>query len=291
MNNSNNILSVFDSMWAISPSAYHEYAALFANIISNSANASYRLDKSITSSIQYIVTENGERIPREEQTPPGSIGVVNLVGPMVKNGNWWFWGADELVQMLDAFDQNPNIIGSYIKGDSGGGSVKAVSPYYDFYARKTKPCGMLADTCASAALWVGAGADFIMAENNISAQFGSVGVMAHLMSYAKWYEKIGITEHIINSDHSEDKNKAFELALKGDYEQIKKEHLNPLAIKFQEDLKSNLPKLDLSVPGIITGKMFYAEEALKHGIIDEIGNEQRAIEKIIELAAVQNFNN
>lgn len=277
-------------MWAISPAAYHEYAALFANIISNSANASYRLDKTITSSIQYVVTENGERIPREEQTPPGSIGVVNLVGPMVKNGNWWFWGSDELVRMLDAFDQDTNIIGSYIKCDSGGGSVKAVAPYYDFYTRKTKPCGMLADTCASAALWVGGGADFIMAENNISAQFGSVGVMAHLMSYAKWYEKIGITEHLINSDHSEDKNKSFELALKGNYELIRKEDLNPLAVKFQEDLKSNIPKLDLSVPGIITGKMFYAEDALKYGIIGEIGNDQRAIEKIIELAAVQNFN-
>ena len=277
-------------MWAISPPAYHEYAALFANIISNASNASFKLDKSITSSIQYVVTENGERIPRGEQTPPGSIGVVNLVGPMVKNGNWWFWGADELVRMLDAFDQDTNIIGSYIKCDSGGGSVKAVAPYYDFFARKTKPCGMLADTCASAALWVGAGADFRIAENNISAQFGSVGVMAHLMSYAKWYEKMGIKEHVINSDYSEDKNKAFELALKGDYKLIKTKHLNPLAIKFQNDMKSNIPKLDVTVPGILTGEMFYAEDALEHGLINEIGNDQRAIEKIIELSAVQNFN-
>lgn len=287
----NNLLSIFDSMWAISPAAYHEYLPLFANILANSAIEGRDLEKELSASIRYTLNESGEKNSNTAQTPPGSIGVVHLIGPMIKYGNWWFWGADELVQMLEEFDANPNIIGTLLKVDSGGGSVKAVAPYLDFFTRKTKPVVSLSDTCASAALWVASGTDSNMAENNITAQFGSIGVMAHLMSYKKWYESLGIEEHIINSTYSEDKNKAFEEALKGEYEKIREEHLDPLAIKFQNDIKANIPNLDLNVPGIITGKMFYAEKALEHGLIDGIGNEHQAIEKIKELAAVQSFIN
>lgn len=287
----NNLLSIFDSMWAISPAAYHEYLPLFANILANSATEARDSEKDLSAAIQYTITEEGEKIGRSQQTPPGSIGVVSIIGPMFKYGNWWFWGADELVAMLEAFDANPNIIGTILKIDTGGGSVKAVAPFMDFFKRKTKPVVSLADTSASAGLWVQSGTDYSFAENNITAQFGSVGVMAHLMSYKEWYKSLGIEEHIINSTYSEDKNKSFELALKGKYEAIREEHLDPLAIKFQNDLKTNLPKLDLNVPGIITGKMFYAEAALEHGLIDAIGNEQQAIKKVKELAAVQSFIN
>jgi len=81
------------------------------------------------------------------------------------------------------------------------------------------------------------------------------------------------------------------LALEGKFDLIRDEHLDPLALKFQSDLKTNLPKLDLNVKGILTGKMFYADDALKAGFINAIGTEIQAIEKIKELAAVQSFIN
>ena len=287
----NNLLSIFDSMWAISPAAYHEYLPLFANILANPTAEGRDSDKDISAAIQYTINDEGVKLRGHDQITPGSIGVVHIIGPMIKYGNWWFWGADELVAMLEAFDANPNITGTLLKIDTGGGSVKAVPLFLDFFARKTKPVVSLADTSASAGLWVQSGADYSFAENNITAQFGSVGVMAHLMSFKKWYESLGIEEHIINSTFSEHKNKSFELALEKKYEAIREEHLDPLALKFQHDIKTNLPKLDLNVEGILTGKMFYADDALKHGLIDEIGNENQAIEKIKELAAVQEFNN
>ena len=289
MKGNDNLLSVFDAMWAISPEAYHVYMPMFANIIANGTQA---VTREIDASINYILDEDGQKVSsRDVVTPPNSIGVVNLIGPMIRYGNYWFWGADELVAMLQRFDRDPNIIGTILKIDTGGGSTKAVAPYRDFLKTKKKPVVSLADTSASSGLWVQSATDYRMASNNITAQFGSIGVMAHFLTYQKYLADLGIKEHTVYSDFSEDKNKAFELAMEGKYELIKKEHLNPLALKFQDDIKSDLPKLDLNVEGILTGKMFYAEDALEHGFIQEIGNEQLAVERLKELAAVHTFMN
>lgn len=289
MKGNDNLLSIFDAMWAISPNAYYEYMPLFANIIANGTQSS---EREVDANISYVLNEDGEKINQQDlDMAPNSIGVVHLVGPMIKYGNWWFWGADEIVRMLKHFDASPNIIGTILKIDSGGGSVKAVPPFMDFFSNKKKPVVSIADTSASAALWVQSGTDYRMAENNITAQFGSVGVMANFMTFQKYLKDLGIKEHTIYSNYSDDKNKAFDLAMEGKYDLIKTEHLDPLALKFQEDIKTNLPNLDLNVPGIITGKMFYAEDALKHNIIQEIGTEKRAVEKVKELAAVHTFMN
>ena len=276
-------------MWGLSREASLSYMPLFANLIANGKTDKTR---EVSASINYILDENGQQVStRDQATPQNAIGVVNLIGPMMRYGNYWFWGADELVAMLQRFDNDPNIIGTILIIDSGGGSVKAVAPYRDFLKAKKKPVVSLADTSASAALWVQGATDYRMASNNISAQFGSVGVMANFMTYQKYLADLGIQEHTIYSDFSEHKNEAFELAMKGKYKLIKKEHLNPLALQFQSDIKSDLPKLDLNVEGIISGKMFYAEDALKHGFIQEIGTINRAVEKVKELAAVHTFMN
>lgn len=66
---------------------------------------------------------------------------------------------------------------------------------------------------------------------------------------------------------------------------IKREELNPLAQRFQDEVASKRgEKLDKSVEGILSGRMFYAEDALKYGLIDSIGDKQYAINRARELS-------
>jgi len=293
MKNKKSTTQFFEPLLAVSPQHFYAYREVFKNIILNS-HTDTNDERETSAGIRYILNEDGEKvqISNSETTPENSYGVVHLIGPMVKYGNWWFWGADEIVAMLDRFDADPNIKGIILKIDSGGGQVVAVAPYIDFFNRKQKPVIGLGDTVGSAAFWVGAATDYLIADNNISAMFGSIGTMINFLSFEKYYKGLGIEEHTVYSDHSEDKNKPFELALKGEYELIKTEHLNPLAITFQEDIKRfRGSKLKQDTPGILSGKMFYATEALENGLISAIGNEQLAIEKINELASVHNYIN
>ena len=125
----------------------------------------------------------------------------------------------------------------------------------------------------------------IVANNTISAEFGSIGVMMQFPDYAKYYEERGIKIHTIYSNLSTYKNAPFEAARKGEYTSIKEEQLDPLARQFQEAVKAHRQQLDQKIDGILAGRMFYAKDALKHGLIDQIGTEQEATDLVRRLAA------
>ena len=61
--------------------------------------------------------------------------------------------------------------------------------------------------------------------------------------------------------------------------------LNPLAREFQQAVKSHRPNLDDKIDGILNGRMFFAKDALKYGLIDAIGNRDAATEEVRRLAA------
>jgi protease-4 len=154
-----------------------------------------------------------------------------------------------------------------------------------FSQSQKKPVVACCDLCASACYYVACHCNKIIADNDISAEFGSIGVMMQFPDYAKYYEKQGIKVHTIYSDLSTHKNAPFEAALKGEYKSIKEEMLNPLAREFQQAVKSHRPNLDDKVDGILNGRMFFAKDALKYGLIDAIGNRDAATEEVRRLAA------
>ncbi|WP_109852806.1 S49 family peptidase [Aquimarina sp. AU58] len=278
-------------LWAIDPITGLYNLKLANDILSGNVKSK---EQKIQSAIREVVNEDGIPLANngQEQIPAGSIGIVSITGNMIKYGNYYCWGADELVSFARSFDNNPNITGQIWKIDSGGGSVGAVAPYLDFLKNKKKPVVALCDFCASAAKWVASGTDYIMAENDISSAFGSIGVMASFMSYIKYFEDLGIKEHTVYADQSSDKNRDFEEALQSNYKLLRELTLNPLAKKFQDTIKKNRAgKLNESIEGILTGRMFYSEPAIEYGLADSIGNLDAAIEKVKELASVQSFMN
>lgn len=273
--------------WFMEPKIALSYVEIINNILTK--NRSDFDERIAAVAIRQRIASDGTIVSKEEDTPEGSIGIVSIMGPMIKYGDWCSWGADELVGFAKEFEADENIIGQIWLMDSGGGSVSAIAPYLDFIKTKTKPVVSLADMSASANYYVASSTDYIMAENNISSMFGSIGVMLEFADYKQYYEEKGIKLHSVYADQSTHKNLAFQKALEGDYEPIRTELLNPLAVKFQEHIKSQRKHLDTNVEGILNGKMFFAEDALKYGLIDGIGNLEAAIEKVRFLASARSF--
>lgn len=239
-------------------------------------------------SIREAYAPDGYRVPNGEEIPEGSVGIVSIMGPMLKYGDICSYGSDELVAFAKAFDDEPNIIGQIWRMDSGGGSVSAIAPYLDFLKSAKKPVVTLSEMSASANYYIASATDYIFAENNISAMFGSIGVMVEFADFRKYYEEKGIKVHTIYADESTHKNLAFQKALEGDYKAIKDEMLNPLAVKFQQHVRAQRKGLK-DVEGVLNGKMFYAEEAKSIGLIDDIGNLEAAIDKVKFLASARSF--
>ena len=123
------------------------------------------------------------------------VAVVPLIGTMIKYGTWCNYGADEIAEAIDEAAADARVCGIVLEVDSGGGSVDAIAPLIGAIQRaqaKGKPVVASCDLCASAAYYVACHCDEIMANNTISAEFGSIGVMMSFPDYAKYYEKEGI---------------------------------------------------------------------------------------------------
>ena len=93
--------------------------------------------------------------------------------------------------------------------------MDAIAPLVDaiLYARgKGKAVVAHCDLCASAAYYAASYCNEIIAANEVSAEFGSIGVMMSFPDYAKYYESAGIKVHTIYSNLSDYKNAPFEAA-------------------------------------------------------------------------------
>lgn len=222
------------------------------------------------------------------------VAVVPLIGTMIKYGTWCNYGADEIAEAIDEAAADARVCGIVLDVDSGGGAVDAIAPLVAAIGRaqaKGKPVVASCDLCASAAYYVACHCDEIMADNTISSEFGSIGVMMSFPDYAKYYESMGIKIHTIYSSLSDYKNQPFELAKEGKYELIKSEQLDPLARRFQDTVRARREgKLDEKVEGILAGRVFFAEEALQHGLIDSIGSLEKAVSRCRELVAEASIN-
>lgn len=224
-----------------------------------------------------------------DKAPNGSTAIIPLKGTMLKYGTLCTYGTQEIAAALLEAAEHKNIGSIVLDIDSGGGAVDAVAPMVEAIRKIKsefgKPVVASCDLCASAAMWTASECDQIVANNNISASFGSIGVMMSFMDVKPFYEKMGVKFHVIEADESDWKNRAFKLALEGKYEEIKSEMLSPLAIKFQDTIKANRgEKLKTETPGILNGRMFFAEKALEYGLIDKVGSMQAAIQTARDIA-------
>lgn len=246
-----------------------------------------------TSALMTVVDHNGKRVLPDANgglnPPKGSVAVIDMIGPVMKYGGMCSYGADDIVQAMYAADRNPNIIGTIFNEDGPGGGVNAIGPFMQFAKDKTKPVVAIADQCGSLHYWaMCAVADYKMADNNVSASFGSVGVVASFADNRKYLESLGYVFHQITPPESEHKNLAIQLALEGKYDMIKKEDLSPLAIQFQDAVRAGCPNLKEEI-GVLTGKMFGADKALEYGMIDAIGSLDQAINRVHILSELKSL--
>lgn len=217
-----------------------------------------------------------------DNVPRGSVAIIPIKGSMIKYGSFCEYGTTELAGFIRDAANHKNIAAIVLDIDSGGGAVDAVAPLVDAIREVKamgKPIVSSIDMACSAAYWVASETDYLVADNGISAEVGSIGVMMSFYDLREHYEKAGIKLHTIYSSLSGDKNLSFQKALDGDYDLIQEEELDPLAVGFQNAVKKNREgKLDLTATGIINGKTYFAEQAKAVGLIDHIGDSMTAVQ-------------
>lgn len=217
----------------------------------------------------------------------GSVAIIPIIGPMFKYGTWRSYGVDEMADLLKMADQSSNIIGTILLINTPGGNIQSLYRMEDVLRNRTKPNVSLVDGgCHSCGMYVGSFSDQILATNRMCS-VGSIGVYATMVDDKEMLKRIGLKEIEVYPPESKFKNKAIRDAIDGKTQALIDEVLSPFAQHFQNIVKTNRPKLNLKVEGILEGKDLYAYDAITHGLIDGISNLTGAVELVAKLAEEQ----
>ena len=213
------------------------------------------------------------------------IAIFSITGMMMKyahfNWNmedleWIVPGIDDIASVLEYAMQSEDIDGAILVFNTPGGTTQSLIRLEEVLKNRTKPVVAVVDgMCASAGMYAASLCDRIIALNKM-CNVGSIGVMVQLVDYGPFYKKQGIKIIEIYPPESADKNKSYRDAIDGKTQTMIDEVLTPLAVNFQDIVKTHCP-VDESVEGVLSGKMFYAEDAIKAGLVDEIGNFESAV--------------
>ena len=287
------ITDLYKGQWAMNVEAYKYFYPIFKDIVEGKKVGA---DIKAKNFIELFDDENNPVKPNHDglvEIPEGSTAIVNMLGPISTYGNWWFYGADEIVAQLEKLNRNPNIKAILIFMDGPGGAVSAISPFLNFgnTRDKKKPLGIVYEQMCSAHLYLAYGMqpDFVWASNNITANAGSLGVMLSYLDDQKWMEMNGLEKVAVYANESEDKNLPVRLALEGKFDLIKTEMLSPLAKRFQTDMIRLNPNLKKEVPGVLTGKVFYADDAIKVGFAQQVGTIPEALARLTILSELKSL--
>jgi protease-4 len=191
--------------------------------------------------------------------PKNSVGVINISGPIIKNGGACSYGTTDYIQQVKELEANKNIGAVLIIVDSPGGQADGIASLANAISAITKPNAAIIDgTGASAGYWIASAAQRTYATEATNV-VGSIGAMMSFADVRPAMEKQGVKFHRVNADQSADKNEVFEQALSGNYTQLKEEILNPMAQSFIDAIKTNRPKVTAEQ---LTGRIYTAEKVV-----------------------------
>ena len=177
------------------------------------------------------------------------IGIINLNGPITKNGGMSSNGTVEMSNMMLQMAKDNRVKGFLINTDSGGGSSAAVQVMVDAInqVKATKPVFALIDKggmAGSAAYGIISACTAIYSQDGMNI-VGSVGTMIQFSGKPHGnVDQDGEKTVVLYATKSTAKNKAFEEAINNDnYEMLVNELLDPINENLINTVGLNRPQL------------------------------------------------
>ena len=211
-------------------------------------------------------------------TAKNTIAVVYAEGSIVGGkGNIEQIGSDRFSQEFRELRENDNVKAIVLRVNSPGGSATASEVILReiLLTKEEKPVIVsMGNVAASGGYWISAGADRIFAEENTIT--GSIGVFGLLPNIQKISNNHGITWDVVQTGKFADIDSSVrpktdaELAI---YQKSVAQVYNLFLQKVAEYRK--LPQEE--VQKIAQGRVWSGKEALKNGLIDQIGGLESAI--------------
>jgi protease-4 len=184
---------------------------------------------------------------------------------------------------------DPKVKALLLSINSGGGGITASDMIYkallDFKAKdkNRKIVALFGDIAASGAYYIAMAADYIVAHP--TSITGSIGVLMQTINIKGLGEKIGVKSVVIKSGRNKDILNPFE-DLSEEQRNLLQSVIDELYERFVNVVSNGRHLSPEAIREIADGRIFTSSTALKLSLIDSIGYEKDAINKLTEMLGV-----
>jgi ClpP class serine protease len=222
----------------------------------------------------------------------GQTAVLQIIGPVTHYGGMCSYGMVDYAAMITSAADNPYIWAMVLDMDTPGGQVdgtEVVAAAIDYFRQTGKPIIGFCESgmVASAGVWMWS----YCTERYVASEIcrvGSIGVLAWLQDARKAMEQDGIKQILIRAPQSQDKIKDYTDAIDGKTKAYEAQ-LQFICDRFLTVVSTELDG-QLTTDEWKTGKMFFAADAQRIGLITGIKSRAEVMARAEELAQTQNEN-
>ena len=222
---------------------------------------------------------NDEELQEDDEI----INVVVVDGPVTRDGDGCSYGTKDFRDQVMYANTIPQVVGHLFIINTPGGQASCRNDYEMMIAdcrEKGKPTVAFVDgMCCSSGVNLACRCDRVIVMNP-KDEFGCIGTMAAFWAVAHdTVDQDGYRYVELVGKECPEKNDWYREAAKGEYEKLQAE-LDKDTEEFHNEVRENRP---LVTDDMLTGKVFEAQEVIP-ALVDEIGDMNRAIECVFELA-------
>ncbi len=235
--------------------------------------------------IMQMLLGMGSGFPGEEFPEGPTIAVLYAVGPIVRDDpnnmriGDWVVNAERLVAYIRQLRKRENVRALVVRIDSAGGSAEASDMIWRALERtnEEKPVvASMSDVAASGGYYIASGGRYILADAGTLT--GSIGVVGGKIVYRKLLDKLGVTIDVFQRGENagllspvETFSRSEEERFRGLLEETYRIFLKRVSQSRQMELEKLRPWAQ--------GRPLTGKQAVKAGLVDEIGGLQKAIQK------------
>ena len=240
-------------------------------------------DKLYVDNIHYVLSDlywNDEELADDDQI----INVVWVDGPVTRDGGACSYGSKDWRDQVIYANTIPQVIGHLFIINTPGGESACRYDYDEIFAdcrKNNKPTVAYVDgMCCSSGVNLASRCDRVVVRNP-KDEYGCIGSMAAFWATPDGAHDVDGTRYIEIVGHdSPEKNAFWRNAANGDYEKLQA-LIDKDTSEFHQTVRDNRPLVE---DWMLSGDVFHADEVIP-ALVDEIGNEERAIECVQELVA------
>ena len=216
----------------------------------------------------------------QKNLPVGDrIALIRIEGPIIDS--------KETLDELKDYVKDTSIKAIVLRIDSPGGGVAPSQEIYEEVRKavaKKKIVVSMGSVAASGGYYIAAPATKIVA--NPGTLTGSIGVIMEIPNIESLMNKIGVKTEVIKSGQHKDIASIFR-GIKKEEREILQDVLDNVHEQFVEAVAEGRKMVHDDVKRIADGRIFTGQQALKVGLVDELGNLEDAMKAAAKLSGIK----